>query len=167
MRIPLAASRSLFLSVIFFKLFTDIKLKIKFDTNTIAFSISSVILSFFLSTLYVLFFSYLFVEGGWGGEGWFFRFLFVSIITPALEEIFYRGYVFGVFRESLSLNASSVLVSMLFVFVHGFWDGFGVYLLFHFIFSFIACNLYENDGLVSPFVLHFSFNSFNFFRGFS
>lgn len=79
--------------------------------------------------------------------------VFVSlvVIAPVLEEIIFRGYLFGTLRRSVPVWAAAIITSLLFGLAHGQWNvGIDVFLL-----SLVSCYLrYRTGSLWASILLH-------------
>lgn len=82
--------------------------------------------------------------------------LFIVILVPMAEEIFFRGYLFRLFSQHFDKWSAILLVSILFSFLHLHSDTH--FLMF--CFSCLLCLLVSQTGnLVSAIVTHVSWNA--------
>jgi membrane protease YdiL (CAAX protease family) len=78
------------------------------------------------------------------------------VIAPLSEELFFRGFIYGVAKKYCGLAAAVVFNAALFAFIHGSLQSFGG------LFALAACLTlaYELSGsLYVPIIMHASFNA--------
>lgn len=82
------------------------------------------------------------------------------IVGPILEEVIYRGLIYGKLRKKHSLITSILTVSILFGFLHGQWNvGVDVFAL-----SVVACLMRETTGTIyAGIILHMLKNTIAFY----
>ena len=82
------------------------------------------------------------------------------VVGPILEEVIYRGLVYGKLRKKHSLITSILTVSILFGFLHGQWNvGVDVFAL-----SVVACLMRETTGTIyAGIILHILKNTIAFY----
>ena len=86
-------------------------------------------------------------------------FLTVCVLAPVVEEMVFRGYLFGSLRRWLPFWVTSIVVSGLFGMVHGQWN----VALDTFVLSMVASYLRERTGAIwSGVMLHFLKNFISF-----
>ncbi len=77
--------------------------------------------------------------------------LFVSLVVvpPVMEELIFRGFMFGALRRQISFWPAALIVSAVFGFVHGQWNvGVDTFVL-----SIFLCWLREHTGSLWPAIL--------------
>ena len=81
------------------------------------------------------------------------------VFGPILEEVIYRGLIYGKLRKKHSLITSILVVSILFGFLHGQWNvGVDVFAL-----SVVACLMRETTGTIyAGIILHMLKNAIAF-----
>ena len=86
--------------------------------------------------------------------------LALVVAGPILEEVIYRGLIYGKLRKKHSLATSTLIVSILFGFLHGQWNvGVDVFAL-----SVIACLMRETTGTIyAGIILHMLKNAIAFY----
>ena len=86
--------------------------------------------------------------------------LALVIVGPILEEVIYRGLIYGKLRKNHSLITSILTVSILFGFLHGQWNvGVDVFAL-----SVVACLMRETTGTIyAGIILHILKNAIAFY----
>lgn len=86
--------------------------------------------------------------------------LALVIVGPILEEVIYRGLIYGKLRKKHSLVTSILIVSVLFGFLHGQWNvGVDVFAL-----SVVACLMRETTGTIyAGIILHILKNAIAFY----
>jgi len=91
-----------------------------------------------------------------------------SILTPICEEIFYRGFIFGVIREKISEPTGLVLQSFIFSLAHVSWSHFNpTETLLVFASGLILGLLYEHTKSLYPgMICHGFINYFSFLSRF-
>ena len=82
------------------------------------------------------------------------------VVGPILEEVIYRGLIYGKLRKKHSLITSILIVSILFGFLHGQWNvGVDVFAL-----SVVACLMRETTGMIyAGIILHILKNAIAFY----
>lgn len=82
------------------------------------------------------------------------------VFGPILEEVIYRGLIYGKLRKKHSLVTSILIVSVLFGFLHGQWNvGVDVFAL-----SVVACLMRETTGTIyAGIILHILKNTIAFY----
>ena len=82
------------------------------------------------------------------------------VFGPILEEVIYRGLIYGKLRKKHSLITSVLIVSILFGFLHGQWNvGVDVFAL-----SVVACLMRETTGTIyAGIILHVLKNTIAFY----
>ena len=82
------------------------------------------------------------------------------VVGPILEEVIYRGLIYGKLRKKHSLVTSILIVSILFGFLHGQWSvGVDVFAL-----SVVACLMRETTGTIyAGIILHILKNAIAFY----
>ena len=82
------------------------------------------------------------------------------VFGPILEEVIYRGLIYGKLRKKHSLITSILIVSILFGFLHGQWNvGVDVFAL-----SVVACLMRETTGTIyAGIILHVLKNTIAFY----
>ena len=82
------------------------------------------------------------------------------VVGPILEEVIYRGLIYGKLRKNHSLVTSILIVSILFGFLHGQWNvGVDVFAL-----SVVACLMRETTGTIyAGIILHILKNAIAFY----
>lgn len=82
------------------------------------------------------------------------------VFGPILEEVIYRGLIYGKLRKKHSLITSILIVSILFSFLHGQWNvGVDVFAL-----SVVACLMRETTGTIyAGIILHILKNTIAFY----
>lgn len=82
------------------------------------------------------------------------------VVGPILEEVIYRGLIYGKLRKKHSLITSILIVSILFGFLHGQWNvGVDVFAL-----SVVACLMRETTGTIyAGILLHVIKNTIAFY----
>ena len=85
--------------------------------------------------------------------------LALVVVGPILEEVIYRGLIYGKLRKKHSLVTSILIVSILFGFLHGQWNvGVDVFAL-----SVVACLMRETTGTIyAGIILHILKNAIAF-----
>lgn len=85
--------------------------------------------------------------------------LALVVAGPILEEVIYRGLIYGKLRKKHSLVISILIVSILFGFLHGQWNvGVDVFAL-----SVVACLMRETTGTIyAGIILHMLKNAIAF-----
>ena len=85
--------------------------------------------------------------------------LALVVVGPILEEVIYRGLIYGKLRKKHSLVTSILIVSILFGFLHGQWNvGVDVFAL-----SVVACLMRETTGTIyAGIILHMLKNAIAF-----
>ena len=86
--------------------------------------------------------------------------LALVVAGPILEEVIYRGLIYGKLRKNHSLITSILTVSILFGFLHGQWNvGVDVFAL-----SVVACLMRETTGTIyAGIILHVLKNTIAFY----
>ena len=86
--------------------------------------------------------------------------LALVVVGPILEEVIYRGLIYGKLRKNHSLITSILTVSILFGFLHGQWNvGVDVFTL-----SVVACLMRETTGTIyAGIILHVLKNTIAFY----
>lgn len=86
--------------------------------------------------------------------------LALVVAGPILEEVIYRGLIYGKLRKNHSLITSILTVSILFGFLHGQWNvGVDVFAL-----SVVACLMRETTGTIyAGIILHILKNTIAFY----
>ena len=86
--------------------------------------------------------------------------LALVVAGPILEEVIYRGLIYGKLRKKHSLITSILVVSILFGFLHGQWNvGVDVFAL-----SVVACLMRETTGTIyAGIILHILKNTIAFY----
>ena len=86
--------------------------------------------------------------------------LALVVAGPILEEVIYRGLIYGKLRKKHSLITSILIVSILFGFLHGQWNvGVDVFAL-----SVVACLMRETTGTIyAGIILHILKNTIAFY----
>ena len=86
--------------------------------------------------------------------------LALVVAGPILEEVIYRGLIYGKLRKKHSLATSILIVSILFGFLHGQWNvGVDVFAL-----SVVACLMRETTGTIyAGIILHMLKNAIAFY----
>ena len=86
--------------------------------------------------------------------------LALVVAGPILEEVIYRGLIYGKLRKKHSLVTSILIVSVLFGFLHGQWNvGVDVFAL-----SVVACLMRETTGTIyAGIILHILKNTIAFY----
>jgi len=86
--------------------------------------------------------------------------LALVVAGPILEEVIYRGLIYGKLRKNHSLITSILTVSILFGFLHGQWNvGIDVFAL-----SVVACLMRETTGTIyAGIILHILKNTIAFY----
>ena len=86
--------------------------------------------------------------------------LALVVVGPILEEVIYRGLIYGKLRKNHSLITSILTVSILFGFLHGQWNvGVDVFAL-----SVVACLMRETTGTIyAGIILHILKNAIAFY----
>ena len=86
--------------------------------------------------------------------------LALVVAGPILEEVIYRGLIYGKLRKNHSLITSILTVSILFGFLHGQWNvGIDVFAL-----SVVACLMRETTGTIyAGIILHMLKNAIAFY----
>ena len=86
--------------------------------------------------------------------------LALVVAGPILEEVIYRGLIYGKLRKNHSLITSILTVSILFGFLHGQWNvGVNVFAL-----SVVACLMRETTGTIyAGIILHILKNAIAFY----
>ena len=86
--------------------------------------------------------------------------LALVVAGPILEEVIYRGLIYGKLRKNHSLITSILTVSILFGFLHGQWNvGVDVFAL-----SVVACLMRETTGTIyAGIILHMLKNAIAFY----
>ena len=82
------------------------------------------------------------------------------VVGPILEEVIYRGLIYGKLRKKHSLVTSILIISVLFGFLHGQWNvGVDVFAL-----SVVACLMRETTGTIyAGIILHMLKNAIAFY----
>ena len=82
-------------------------------------------------------------------------FIALAVITPIVEEIIFRGFLYGKIRARLPMLPSILIVSVLFGALHGQWNvAIGVFIL-----SVLNCSLREITGTIYAGILaHMTMN---------
>ena len=93
-------------------------------------------------------------------SGKFLAALTLVVAGPILEEVIYRGLIYGKLRKNHSLITSILTVSVLFGFLHGQWNvGVDVFAL-----SVVACLMRETTGTIyAGIILHILKNAIAFY----
>ena len=86
--------------------------------------------------------------------------LALVVAGPILEEVIYRGLIYGKLRKKHSLVTSILIISVLFGFLHGQWNvGVDVFAL-----SVVACLMRETTGTIyAGIILHMLKNAIAFY----
>lgn len=86
--------------------------------------------------------------------------LALVVAGPILEEVIYRGLIYGKLRKKHSLVTSILIISVLFGFLHGQWNvGVDVFAL-----SVVACLMRETTGTIyAGIILHILKNAIAFY----
>lgn len=71
-------------------------------------------------------------------------FIALAVITPIVEEVIFRGFLYGKIRARLPMIPSILLVSILFAVLHGQWNA----AIAVFILSVLNCSLREITGTI-------------------
>lgn len=87
-------------------------------------------------------------------------FIVIVIAAPIIEEVIFRGYLYGSLRPRMPWWVAGIIVSILFGAVHGQWNvGLDTFVL-----SMVACYLREQTGAIwSGILLHALKNSLAFY----
>lgn len=86
-------------------------------------------------------------------------FVALVILAPIVEEVLFRGYLFGALRGIVSFIPATLIVSALFGLVHGQWN----VALDTFVLSLVLCWLREYTGAIwAPIALHMIKNGLAF-----
>lgn len=87
-------------------------------------------------------------------------FLTLVVAAPFIEEVLFRGYLYGKLRKAVPLWAAILITSALFGFVHGHWNvGLDVFVL-----SVVMCGLREITGSIwAGILLHMIKNGLAFY----
>ena len=82
--------------------------------------------------------------------------LVACVLAPVVEEIFFRGFMYGALRKKWGAGWATVITSAFFAYIHNNWFAF----LPIFFLSCVLCYLYEKrKTLITPVVLHVIHNS--------
>jgi membrane protease YdiL (CAAX protease family) len=87
-------------------------------------------------------------------------FLALVIVAPIVEEVIFRGYLYGKLRMRLGIVMSALIVSVLFGLAHGQWNvGINVFVM-----SLVMCGLREVTGSIwSGVILHIIKNAIAYY----
>jgi membrane protease YdiL (CAAX protease family) len=87
-------------------------------------------------------------------------FFAVAIVAPIIEEIIFRGWLYGKIRSRLNMIASILIVSLLFGLIHRQWNlGLNT-----FVTSIVLCGLREMTGTIySGIIVHMIKNGIAFY----
>ncbi len=92
-----------------------------------------------------------------GSDIGFFRFIPLVLIGPPIEELLYRGCLYGALRKRFLPWQANGISSMIFAFSHGYFFGFPNVLLL----GILAAGSYERTGsLRTPILFHILWNTF-------
>jgi len=82
--------------------------------------------------------------------------LFMGLVGPIFEEVFFRGFVYQAFRRKIGVVHGILLTSLIFAALHGHWVAF----LPIFLLAVILNLLFEKTGSIIPgAVMHMTHNS--------
>jgi membrane protease YdiL (CAAX protease family) len=94
------------------------------------------------------------------GANLMFAFFFICVIVPFLEELIFRGLIFGRLRLKLGWILSATITSVLFALAHGQWNvAIDVFVL-----SMVACGAREITGNINAgIIMHMLKNMLAFY----
>lgn len=78
-------------------------------------------------------------------------FLMIVVLAPLVEELFFRGWLFGALRPRLAAGATILITTFLFAIVH--WDETGLYPIAVLVPGFVLSVIRERTGSVKAAVL--------------
>ncbi|MDR0979629.1 MAG: CPBP family intramembrane metalloprotease [Candidatus Nomurabacteria bacterium] len=87
-------------------------------------------------------------------------FFFICVVTPIMEELIFRGLIFGRLRAKLGFILSATITSLIFALAHGQWNvAIDVFAL-----SMVACGFREITGNINAgIIMHMAKNTLAFY----
>jgi uncharacterized protein len=82
-------------------------------------------------------------------------FFLMVIITPIVEEIVYRGFLFNMLLKKYSLKIALIASSLIFALIHLRFTGIGFLFLYGLFFGYVY---YKTNSLIAPILAHFTIN---------
>jgi len=77
------------------------------------------------------------------------------IITPIVEEIVYRGFLFNQLLKKYSLKIALIVSSLIFALIHLRFTGIGFLFVYGLFFGYVY---YKTNSLIAPILAHFTIN---------
>ena len=82
-------------------------------------------------------------------------FFLMVIITPVVEEIIYRGFLFNLLLKKYSVKIALIVSSLIFAFFHLRFAGIGFLFVYGLFFGYVY---YKTNSLIAPILAHFTIN---------
>lgn len=83
-------------------------------------------------------------------------YLFLMVImTPVVEEIIYRGFLFNLLLKKYSVKLALIISSLIFAFFHLRFAGIGFLFVYGLFFGYVY---YKTNSLIAPILAHFTIN---------
>jgi uncharacterized protein len=82
-------------------------------------------------------------------------FFLMVIITPVVEEIIYRGFLFNMILKKYSFKIALIASSLIFALIHLKFTGIGFLFLYGLFFGYAY---YKTKSLITPILAHFTIN---------
>jgi membrane protease YdiL (CAAX protease family) len=82
-------------------------------------------------------------------------FFLMVIITPVVEEIIYRGFLFNLLLKKYSVKIALIVSSLIFAFFHLRFAGIGYLFVYGLFFGYVY---YKVNSLIAPILAHFVIN---------
>jgi len=77
------------------------------------------------------------------------------IITPVVEEIIYRGFLFNLLLKKYQVKLALIISSVIFAFFHLRFAGIGFLFVYGLFFGYVY---YKTNSLIAPILAHFTIN---------
>ncbi len=81
--------------------------------------------------------------------------IMMVIITPVVEEIVYRGFLFKLLLKRYSVKIALIVSSLIFAFFHLRFAGIGFLFIYGLFFGYVY---YKTKSLIAPILAHFTIN---------
>jgi membrane protease YdiL (CAAX protease family) len=81
--------------------------------------------------------------------------ILMVLITPIVEEIVYRGFLFNLLLKKYSVKLALIISSLIFAFFHLRFAGIGFLFVYGLFFGYVY---YKTNSLIAPILAHFTIN---------
>jgi hypothetical protein len=82
-------------------------------------------------------------------------FILIVFITPIVEEMVYRGFLFNLLLKKYSVKLALIVSSLIFALIHLRFAGIGFLFLYGLFFGYVY---YKTNSLIAPILAHFIIN---------